>query len=343
MNIQPADTPSGIGCRIISNCFNASIVIDGMHARELAWLFGFARAPAFEWTSLRTRGEIIISLDAPDKPTAAETVDIDLEDGHVITASNQPARLQVEPHHSLRPTLFPRSLNLCLSQQFARAGILPVHGAGLVLDGTGIMLLGGKASGKSTLVAAALATGARVVSDDWLLFGLDRQGVPTMERLRQFLMLRHGHATKSLIDRHESLSFQPSTQRPKSTLAISSNAPEFPPQHLIDQLWILRRLNPRPATTQTDQSNRGSALTAFVTHSMPILFGKRFGHEHKNLQALLAAFLPKATLLEVATGLDMVTDTAATLSRLMQLGPPRKLRTSTQETKSDPPESADQR
>ena len=320
MNIQPASTPSGIGCRISSDCFAASVTIDGLYAAELAYLFGFERAPAFEWTQLQARGDIHIALDAPASPAPTKQLSLDLEDGQVTTSSDQPASIRVQSHHALRPTLFPKSLNLGLSQQWARAGILPVHAAGIAVSGIGIMMLGGKAAGKSTLAAAALVASARVISDDWMLLGIDENGKPTMERLRQFLMLRDCSATRALLSRQANRSFKTWSNRPKSTLAIPHKSQAFPRSHPIDQLWLICRRVPRPEITHTARAGRQTVLPALLAQSMPILFGQHFKTEHSRLEVMLSVCLDAGEVVEVATGMDLVRYPTETLGRLSAAG-----------------------
>ena len=318
MNIRPASTPSGIGCRIASDCFDAAVLIDGLHAAELAYLFGFSRAPAFGWTSLQNRGSIRIALDtaAPTKPATA--LNLDLEDGHVTMASDQPATLNVLSHHSLRPALFPKSLNLCLSQQFARAGVLPVHGAGVVLGELGIMILGGKAAGKSTLTAASLAAGARVISDDWMLFGIGRDNRPSMERLRQFLMLRHGDSTDVLLRNASAPPFKSALDRPKATLAISPDLSEFPRCHRIDKLWLMHRPIPRPERSEAKPQSQRESLAALLTHSMPLLFSQGFSSEHETLNIKLNSVVTSVEASKITTGLDLVNHPQKTLDKLLR-------------------------
>ena len=82
-----------------------------------------------------------------------------------------------EPDADRHNLLLPQALHLLLTQQWARAGLMPVHACAFSIAGQGILALGDRGAGKSSLVLAALAAGARIVSDDWLLLGLDTDQV----------------------------------------------------------------------------------------------------------------------------------------------------------------------
>lgn len=320
MRIEPASTASGIGCRVSSDCFPATVTIDGLHPAELAWLFGFAKAPSFDWAKLRARGAITVALEADSKEEPGARLNIDLEDGQVSTASDGPAQLRVDRQHFLHPTLFPKSLNLCLAQQWARAGILVVHGAGIALEECGTLILGKKASGKSTLAAAALVAGGKVVSDDWMLLGLGPNNQPYMERLRQFMMLRHSASTSDILAKAPELPFRVSTERPKSTLALSPTNDQFPGWHRVHQLWIMKRANPRPTRSQSQTVAPSAGLSALISGSMPILFGQDFHAEHQRLQYTLLHCLGLLRTSEAISGLDVTEEARRALKLLHSAG-----------------------
>ena len=110
--------------------------------------------------------------------------------------------------------ILPQSLHLLLAQQWARAGIMTLHAAAVSTPGGGILSLGPRGAGTSTLTVSALAAGLGVITDDWMILGRAADGQIEVERLRGFLMLRRlvessmpllfsaefGHEHRALLD-----------------------------------------------------------------------------------------------------------------------------------------------
>jgi len=300
---------------IAPQSFDASIQIQGVSSALMAGLFhGSARARAHWKPGL----ELTAGLCGATDDETASPWKKDLPDGLVTLHSGAPGSVRVEPDHAIIDTLLPQSLYLLLAQQWARAGLMLVHGAAFEFEGKGILALGDKGAGKSVLTAAALAAGARVVSDDWVMVGFDQSGGLRAERLRDFLMLRHGQACDRLLAALPELRSDPLRNRPKSVLRMEDQPPELQ-AHLtstciIDRLLLLRR----PRTGRMPYSERkpatsAEALSAVIHATMPLLFSRHFEHEAKRLRATAGTLATRIGAGHVQTGTDMLEDPARSL------------------------------
>ncbi|GAB4167394.1 MAG: hypothetical protein Kow0020_00220 [Wenzhouxiangellaceae bacterium] len=247
---------------------------------------------------------------------------IDTPDGLVHLASGRPGRLTVLDHHRWhRDRLIPESLLMLLAQQVARSGAMIVHGAAIRIGDQGMLVLGGRGSGKSILSAAALAAGCQVVSDDWLLLGHDSAGRLVAERLRDFLMWRRGWATDQLLHVLCESGFELQERR-KRVLFIAEQSVarlnQLPEAVEIRRLCLLKR--PRGARTTRSsifELTQGQAMAALIEATVPALFTKQFAAERA---ALLNTSLSLLTLgpFALCSGVDLVTDPSKALARLME-------------------------
>jgi hypothetical protein len=295
------------GCRLQSQAFGEAVEVSGLAASELAWLFGYPGGSAFAWQELHKRGPIRIALVAASdsEHRGAATVTTELSDGRVRCRSGQEAMLCLDPCHENPADRFARSLNLALSQQWARAGLMTVHAAGVAVDESGTVVLGSKASGKSTLTAAVLAGGGKAVSDDWMLLGADRDGQPQMERLRGFLMLRRSWATDRLLVNQANLNYLPMEGRPKLALAADDQDHRFPVSHPVDQVCLLKRTAARSERSSRFSVLPRTAMSALIAASMPLLFSQQFPIERDCLSGLVDLLLRKTSLFGAIAGMDI--------------------------------------
>ena len=119
-----------------------------------------------------------------------------LGDGDLLVSPDlAQARLTTNP---ARPLSLDGAFGYALAHAFLQKGGLVIHAAAVELEGTALLVIGPARSGKSTLTAALLACGGRVVSDDALLLGLDPGGRFRVAGLRPYLQFRRG--TPSLLD-----------------------------------------------------------------------------------------------------------------------------------------------
>ena len=305
-------------CRLESQAFDAAVEVVGLDAAELAWLFGYPGGTPFAWRTLRERGPIRIGLAGTGAAGAAcgERITTELDDGRVDCGSGQTAVLEISDAHDSPGDRFARSLNLALSQQWARAGVMVVHAAGVALEDRGALILGSKASGKSTLTAAVLAAGGQAVSDDWMLLGTDAEGRLRMERMRGFLMLRRSWATDCLLGAETGLNYQAMAHRPKYTLAANGHDPRFPSSHTVDQVCVLKRDSTRPECSERFPVPPRSTMAALIAAGMPLLFSAGFPLERQQLNVLISGLLARTSRCGIICGLDVPAG-AANLTRLL--------------------------
>lgn len=298
--------------------FDAPIRIRGISSGLMAGLFHGSAQARMHWKpGLELTAGLCEATDAETPPPWKK----DLPDGLVTLHSGAPGSVRVEHGHAITDTLLPQSLYLLLAQQWARAGLMLVHGAAFEFQGTGILALGDRGAGKSVLTAAALAAGALVVSDDWVMVGFDPSGRLRAERLREFLMLRHGQACDRLISKLDGARAVPLDDRPKSVLHYRDQPDALRRRCLsgcaIDRIWLLQR----PSSGRSSRSIRKPAtpvqtLAAVIRATMPLLFTGRFAHEAGLLRKTSDAAFAASALYAIQTGLDLTEDPAPVLNRL---------------------------
>lgn len=211
------------------------------------------------------------------------------------------------PRELVQADLLGRVLALAL----AARGALPLHGAAVTVGGRGIVLLGPKHAGKSTLAAALAAGGARLVADD--MAAVDGGAAPRLLPGAPLLRLWHDAADHL---RAAGLGGVP-IQGTKQTLA------DLPPERVeprpapLDALYLLGA--PLPAdgapVVRAPLAPR-DAVVALLAHAKlgPLLHGP-LAAAHLARAAAVAERVP-AYALRVAAGLDRLGEVAAALVRL---------------------------
>ncbi len=320
MRVSPANSAEAIDSASIQPCsLETTLVLRGLAPQQVDDLLRGHGLRAL-W-----RPGLSLALDNPSAAIASESspqLEHELADGRVLLSSGRPGSLTVEPQHALANTLIPQSLGLLMAQQLARSGVMMVHGAALCIEDTGVLALGARGSGKSVLSAAALSAGAGIVSDDWLLVGRAEDGRFRAERLRKFLMLRHGWAADRLIAALTHLGARITPGRVKTVLDIA-HQPEAVRQHFpasieLDRVWLLQRLRTgRAAESTTSSCSQAEALAGVIAATMPLLFGHDFPVESRALLHSARALVAGLNPIRLSTGLDLVDAPQPALSRLL--------------------------
>lgn len=295
-----------------------AVRMTGMAAEELRQLLAGCSIAA-DWAGQRRK--IVLDSIAPPSPLAAEEHCHRFIDGTTFLLSGGPARVEVEADSQAPEYLLPQSLNLALAQQWARLGLMALHAAALQIEDRRILVLGPKASGKSTLCLATLVAGGQVLSDDWVLLGQDASGQSVCERLRRFLMVRDSWASAQLSDLRPDLNFQRSGSRPKQVLPVQAEGEHFLDSLAIDEIWVMARAR---GGRSADSIKRGERATEVLVHlikaAMPLLFSARFPLEHQALMRTAQTLIQSCSAYQVQTGTDLVERPATTLRRLLQEG-----------------------
>lgn len=294
-----------------------AVRVSGLEAQALeAFLYGTGKRP--EWVSAAGCAGIGAELlgAAPDQTEAPVRVR-ELEDGRLETRSGGAGRVVPISAGLRADRMLPQSLHLLLAQQWARAGILVVHAAAVSTPQGGILILGSRGTGKSTLSVSALAAGLGAVSDDWMLLGIDPANDITVERLRGFLMLRQSWAAERLGVQCPDLPLVTSPMRPKQVMQLREDAHRFPASAPIRAVWLLQR--PRGARAERSVVRPASpayCLRRLVEASMPLLFSAEFPHEHRALLATAQHLIGTAPCQILEPGTDLVEEPAAAWRRL---------------------------
>jgi len=300
--------------------FDAPIEATGLSAEVLAGLFhGTASARAHWKPGLQVTARLAGQSELPDSKLHEQN----LEDGRAMLHSGQPGTVMVETGHQLSEELLqPQSLYLLLAQQWARAGLMLVHGAVFEFEGHGVLALGDRGAGKSVLTMAALAAGAKVISDDWVMLGSDADGTVRAERLREFLMLRHGLACDRLLAALPDLRPTALRNRPKSVVRMEEQPAElqahFTTTCRIDRFWLLqRRRTGRMPHSERIPATSADALSAVIRATMPLFFSRTFEHEAKRLRATAGRLATQIGASQVRTGTDILENPSSCLNYLL--------------------------
>src|SRR6056297_3103666 len=300
--------------------FDAPIEVTGLSAEVLAGLFhGAASARAYWQPGLQLAAGLAGRAESSDSAIHEQN----LADGRAILRSGHPGTVIVEAGHRLSEELLqPQSLYLLLAQQWARAGLMLVHGAVFEFEGHGILALGDRGAGKSVLTMAALAAGANVVSDDWVMLGTDADGTVRAERLREFLMLRHGLACDRLLAALPGLRSVALRSRPKSVVRMEDQPAElqarFTNRCRIDRFWLLqRRRTGRMPHSERIPATSADALSAVIRATMPLFFSRTFEHEAKRLRATAGRLATQIGASQVRTGTDILENPSSCLNYLL--------------------------
>lgn len=300
--------------------FNAPINVSGLSTEVLAGLFHGAASARAHW---KPGLQLTAGLAGQAESPGSAVHELDLDDGQAVLRSGCPGKVLVESGHRLSEDLLqPQSLYLLLAQQWARAGLMLVHGAAFEFEGHGVLALGDRGAGKSVLTMAALAAGAKVVSDDWVMVGADADGTVRCERLREFLMLRHGLAHDRLLSALPGLQPLPLSSRPKSVVRMQEQPAElqahFTTTCRIDRFWLLqRRRTGRMPHSERIPATSADALSAVIRATMPLFFSRTFEHEAKRLRATAGRLATQIGASQVRTGTDILENPSSCLNYLL--------------------------
>jgi hypothetical protein len=275
------------------------------------------------WNDLRALAPFSFSNESNNggEQCLSPWIERDFADSVLSCASGANAQVDILPRHEPSNALrIPSAMDFAFAQQWAQVGHVCFHGALLRVDGKGVLVVGTRAAGKSVLSASAHAAGGAIVTDDYLLVG-DKGGNLLGERIRRFLSLRLSWAADSLIsDSTERWTVDRTGRR--AFLRLESDDDRFPPFSAIDRIWVLRR----PRSGRQDQSmlekiSQADVHAAIVSAIQPLLLGRDFPHERRNLLALIARLVSSVPAARIETGQDIVREPRSAWTRLLQSQP----------------------
>lgn len=265
-----------------------------------------------DWARLHFRAEAAsVTADADTPPFANDFCDsvVQCRSGDEAWAAFWPARPDAARRRLPAAHLF------AFAQQWARLGCLCVHGALLRLHGTGVLLLGASGSGKSVAAASALRAGGELVTDDYLLLALPA-GVPTGERLRNYLSLRQSAlSARLLMDGSDRWNADGN----RLFLPIATGDRRFPACARIDRIWVLSPpASAHPDRARLEPLSQAQVWAGLVGATQPLLLGPSFPHEREHMTAALKQLLAATVAARLDPGHDMVDEPDAAWRRLLR-------------------------
>jgi hypothetical protein len=320
MRVLPDSTVGGNSCRLVASGLGIEVGIQGLSPEEMEYRLQ-GRGRRWEWSELVKRGPITVGLVSEPVHGAVEgettVYEKDLPDGRIRLISGGEAEFQVGEGHKDTGGILPYSFHAALAQQLARAGVLTMHAAAIATPYGGVLAIGRKGAGKSTLAASAIRCGLGVVSDDWILASLD-QTAPRAQRMRGFMVLRKGWATEQLREHLPGELLRDSGARPKLNLSMPMNDVRFPEWGEMAAICVLERpKSGRRDATQISRMPPHMALAALTESSMPIVLSKRLPVERASLLPGLTGAVA-ASCYRVRAGLDLIESAPQTWARLLE-------------------------
>lgn len=320
MRVLTDSTVGGNSCRLAFDGLGIEVRIQGLAAEEMQYRLQ-GRGRSWRWSELAERGPVTVGLASEPVHRKVEGEPIvyekDLPDGRVRLVSGGTAEFSVGERHKDSGGILPFCFHAALAQQLARAGVLTLHAATIATAHGGILAIGRKGAGKSTLAASALGCGFGVVSDDWILARLDPPQ-SRAQRMRDFMMLRQGWATDRLRAHLPGNLLQAAGGRPKLNLPLPKNDVRFPEWAEIAAICVLERpRSGRYDATQISRMPPHMALAALTESSMPIVLSKMLPVERDTLLPGLTGAVA-ASCYRVRAGLDLIESAPQAWARLLE-------------------------
>lgn len=260
------------------------------------------------------------SLDGILCSASRNTGTIYVRDGSVAWSALYPDRLRVGLF-SARAVRVPTCLEAALAHALAMQGNLVVHGLAAQIDDFRFLALGISRSGKSTLAAAVLNAGGKVVSDDLVILARGGDGGPIVRWLRPFLSFRATTVPhlKDLMRRNlVRLSTQALTEErwelhredsPDSFLE------EIRPSHLL-------ALNFAPSRRHlaVEPISQSLAYAKLLQAATPVHFSRMHADVFGRAMAQGRSAVMQLELASLTTGTRLMTHPEEELARLRELG-----------------------
>jgi hypothetical protein len=203
-----------------------------------------------------------------------------------------------------------------LQRALAGRGVAVLHGAAVRVRSHGLLAVGGRHVGKSTIAAAAIVGGGSVVSDDWLFAAVTRDGSvvvapgrtelafrrPTVDVLPEEIRRRLVPAQGTASDRW---ALDPTTTDPWHAVALIPTS--------IWRVSIDRRLG----TSRLQRINQADTWAALAHSTSAVFLSGVFDRERSSLLRLLHRLVTDCPGFRLRLGRDLLADPATTLDRLV--------------------------
>jgi hypothetical protein len=217
---------------------------------------------------------------------------------------------------ALRRVTFPLLLEMAVIHALALEGIPVFHGAGFTLGGSAVLALGQSGAGKTTLAAAAIRAGGKVISDDSVIALRRRSGSLSVQPFRRDLQVRPG--SRRLFPRAIAplLKPLPGALEPKWTLRRGDAAPCFTDDVSLNRIWILT-LDRRLQGCRIRPLHQAEALVALIQGSSPLYLSERYPGERAALMPVLRSLVERVPAYGVRMGRALLEDPVAELEGLL--------------------------
>ena len=214
-----------------------------------------------------------------------------------------------------RRVTFPLLLEMAVIHALALEGIPVFHGAGFTLGGSAVLALGQSGAGKTTLAAAAIRAGGKVISDDSVIALRRRSGSLSVQPFRRDLQVRPG--SRRLFPRAVAplLKPLPGALEPKWTLR-RGDAPCFTDDVSLNRIWILT-LDRRLQGCRIRPLHQAEALVALIQGSSPLYLSERYPGERAALMPVLRSLVERVPAYGVRMGRALLEDPVAELEGLL--------------------------
>lgn len=217
---------------------------------------------------------------------------------------------------SQRRGTLPLLLEMAVIHALALEGIPVFHGAGFTLGGEAVLALGRSGAGKTTLAAAALRAGGKVISDDSLIALRHRCGALAVQPFRRDLQVRRG--SRRLFPRTIAPLLEPLTGavEPKWVLRREAAASCFTDDVSLSGIWILS-LDRRLRGCRISPLHQAEALVALIQGSSPLYLSDRYPRERAALLPLLRSLVEEVPAYGIRLGKALLEEPVAELERLL--------------------------
>jgi len=210
---------------------------------------------------------------------------------------------------------FPLLLEMALIHALALRGVPVFHGAAFTFRGVPILALGQSGTGKTTLAAAAIRAGGRVVSDDSVAVLTHHAGGVSAQPFRRDFQVRPGSRRLfpgSLASRLEPLT---AAAEPKWTLRREAAASRFTDDVCLRRIWVIT-LDRRLRRCRIAPLSQAEVFAALIQGSSPLYLSGRYPRERGALMPVLHSLAEQAPAYGVRLGRALLDDPVGELARL---------------------------
>jgi|GEM_PF-2919644 len=205
-------------------------------------------------------------------------------------------------------------LEVALIHAGALQGWATLHATAFLIHGVRVLATGPTHAGKSTLAAAVLCCGGRIVSDDSLLVGIE-DGAPVARALRRDIWLRDG-SLHFLPDEGESGPRGFGARGEGRWLLLRADREESFLDSLGPEIVVRLIRDRRLAGFCLRRLTAAESMAELLTATSPLYLAPRYAAERSRLLPVITGLVNRASCFELRMGRGLVTDPCAVLERL---------------------------